>query len=114
MPFVEQGKVKVLGVSTQQRFLMLPKVPTVAESGVSGFDVNFFFGVAAPAKVPPAVVGRLEQALHEIAELPDVQARMSKLGMSVDFRDSGQFRSMIAREDGKYGAIVREAGIHPS
>jgi tripartite-type tricarboxylate transporter receptor subunit TctC len=114
MPFVEQGKVKVLGVSTQQRFPMLPKVPTVAESGVSGFDVNFFFGVAAPAKVPPAVVGRLEQALHEIADLPDVQARLSKLGMSVDFRDSGQFRNMIGREDEKYGTVVREAGIHPS
>ena len=114
MPFVEQGKVKALGVSTQRRFPMLPQVPTVAESGVLGFDVNFFYGVAAPAKVPPAIVGRLEQAVHEITQLPDVQARMSKLGMSVDFRNSDQFLDMIAREDKKYGVVVREAGIHPS
>jgi tripartite-type tricarboxylate transporter receptor subunit TctC len=114
MPFVEQGKVKALGVSTQQRFTMLPQVPTVAESGVPKFDVNFFYGVAAPGKVPPAVVGRLEQTLQGITVLPDVQARMAKLGMSVEFRNSDQFRDMIAREDQKYGAVIREAGIQPS
>jgi tripartite-type tricarboxylate transporter receptor subunit TctC len=111
MPFVEQGKVKALGVSTERRFSMLPNVPTVAESGVPGFDVNFFYGVAAPAKVPPAVIGCLEAAIREITELPDVQARMSKLGMSVDFRGSDEFRDLIAREDKKYGAVIRDAGI---
>jgi tripartite-type tricarboxylate transporter receptor subunit TctC len=111
MPFVEQGKVKALAVSTERRFALLPQVPTVAESGVPGFDINFFYGVAAPAKVQPAVVGRMEESIHETTELPDVRARMSKLGMSVDFRGSDQFRDMIASEDKKYGAVVREAGI---
>ena len=69
--------------------------------------------MAAPAKVPPAVVGRVEESIHEITELPDVQARMLKLGMSVDFRRSDQFRDMMAREDKKYGAVVAEAGIQP-
>jgi tripartite-type tricarboxylate transporter receptor subunit TctC len=111
MPFVEQGKVKALGVSTERRFSMLPNVPTVAESGLPGFDVNFFYGVAAPAKVSPSVVRRLEVAIREITELPDVQARMSKLGMSVDFQGSDQFRDLIAREDKKYGAVIHDAGI---
>jgi tripartite-type tricarboxylate transporter receptor subunit TctC len=111
MPFVEQGKVKALGVSTLQRFPMLPQVPTVAESGVPGFDVGFFYGIAAPAKVPAGVVARIEEAVREITELPDVRARMSALGMSIDFRNSGEFRDLIAREYQKYGVVVRAAGI---
>jgi tripartite-type tricarboxylate transporter receptor subunit TctC len=113
MPFVEQGKVKALAVSTQQRFPMLPQVPTVAESAVPGFDVDFFYGIAAPAKVQSDVVARVREAIREITELPDVRARMSTLGMSVDFRNSGQFLDLIAKEYRKYGVVVREAGIQP-
>jgi tripartite-type tricarboxylate transporter receptor subunit TctC len=113
MPFVEQGKVKALAVSTQQRFPMLPQVPTVAESAVPGFDIDFFYGTAAPAKVQPGIVARVREAIREIIELPDVRARMATLGMSVDFRDSEQFRGLIAAEYQKYGMVVRAAGIQP-
>jgi tripartite-type tricarboxylate transporter receptor subunit TctC len=113
MPFVEQGKVKALGVSTQQRFRLLPQVPTVAESGVPGFDVDFFYGIAAPAKVAPDIALRVADAIREITEMPDVRARMSELGMSVDFRDSNRFRDLIAKENEKYGVVIREAGIAP-
>jgi tripartite-type tricarboxylate transporter receptor subunit TctC len=113
MPFAEQGKVKALAVSTQQRFPMLPHVATVAESGVPGFDVNFFFGIAAPAKVPPSVVARLQEAIAEISDMPDVRARMVTLGMSVDFRSGEQFRDLIAAEYRMYGEVARQAGIQP-
>jgi tripartite-type tricarboxylate transporter receptor subunit TctC len=113
MPFVEQGKVKALAVSTRQRYPLLPQVPTVDESTVPGFDVDFFYGIAAPAKVQPDVVAHVRDAIREITELPDVRTRMSTLGMSVDFRDSEQFRELIAREYQKYGAVVRKAGIQP-
>jgi tripartite-type tricarboxylate transporter receptor subunit TctC len=56
---------------------------------------------------------RIGETVRAITELPDVRARMSALGMSVDFRDAGQFRDLIAREYEKYGAVAREAGIHP-
>ena len=111
MPFVEQGKVKALGVSTLHRFPAMAQVPTVAESVVPGFDIEFFFGIAAPAKVPPQVVERLSAVIREITELPDVRARMSALGTSVDFRNSDQFREQITKEYQKYGTIVRDAGI---
>ena len=113
MPFVEQGKVKALAVSTQKRFPLLPQIPTVAENAVPGFDIDFFYGIAAPAKVPPGVVARVGDAIREITELPDVRTRMSTLGMSVDFRNGGQFRDLIAAEYQKYGVVVREAGIQP-
>jgi len=113
MPFVEQGKVKALAVSTQKRFPLLPQIPTVAENAVPGFDIDFFYGIAAPAKVQPGVVARVGDTIREITELPDVRARMSTLGMSVDFRNGGQFRDLIAAEYQKYGVVVREAGIQP-
>jgi tripartite-type tricarboxylate transporter receptor subunit TctC len=113
MPFVEQGKVKALGVSTLERFPLLPQVPTVAESAVPGFDIVFFYGIVAPAKAQPDVIGHVREAIREITKMPDVRTRMSTLGMSVDFRDSDQFRDLIAREYEKYGKVVREAGIQP-
>jgi tripartite-type tricarboxylate transporter receptor subunit TctC len=113
MPFVEQGKVKALAVSTEQRFAQLPQVPSIAESAVPGFDINFFYGVAAPANVKPDVVARVQEAIREITEVPDVRARMSQLGMSVDFRASAQFRELIAGEYRKYGMVAQQAGIEP-
>jgi tripartite-type tricarboxylate transporter receptor subunit TctC len=114
MPYVADGKVKALGVSTLQRFEQLPQVPTVNESGVPGFDIHFFYGVAAPAKVPDEVVARLSVALHEITDMPDVRDRMEKLGMSVNFRGSEQFRELIAKESDKYRKVVSDAGITPN
>src|SRR5258708_5118721 len=113
LPYVEQGKVKMLGVSTKQRDRMLPQVPTVSESGVSGFDTANWFGIAAPAGVPSEVVVRVGQAIREATELPDFQGRMSTLGFNLDFGNSDQFRELIVRDHQKYGAIIREAGIHP-
>jgi len=113
MPFVGQGKVKALAVSTQQRDQMLPLVPTVSESGVSGFDTANWFGVVAPAKVRPEVITRVSQAIREATELPDVQRRMATVGLNLDFRNSDKFREFIVKDHQKYGTIIREAGIQP-
>jgi tripartite-type tricarboxylate transporter receptor subunit TctC len=114
MPFAEQGKVKVLAVSTPQRNRLLPQVPTVSESALPGFDIDIFYGVAAPAKVAPQVVARLGQSIREIIDLPDVQKRISTLGLNLEFRNSDQFRELIGRDHQKYGTVIREAGIQPA
>jgi tripartite-type tricarboxylate transporter receptor subunit TctC len=111
MPFIEQGKVKALGISTQQRLATMPQVPTVSESGVPAFDIDIWLGIAAPARVPLEVVARVSQAIREIADLPDVQNRMSTLGLNFDFRNSEQFHELIVGDHQKYGAVIREAGI---
>ena len=113
LPYVAQGKVRALGVSSRQRAAILPQVPTVSESGVTGFDIVNWFGVAAPVKVSSEAAARIGQAVREVTELPDVQRRMSALGFDLDFRGSEQFRELIVRDHQKYGAIIREAGIHP-
>jgi tripartite-type tricarboxylate transporter receptor subunit TctC len=109
MPFVAEGKVKMLAVSTQQRDPMLPQVPAVSESGVPGFDTTNWFGIVAPAGTPSPVVARLAGAVREATELVDVQKRMATLGFNLSFRTA----ETIAREHQKYGAIIRDAGIVP-
>ena len=106
MPFVEQGKVKALAVSTQQRLPMLPKVPTVAESAVPGFDIDFFYGIAAPAKVQPAVVARVGEAIREITELTRCP------GAHVDTRNVGRFsrQRAISRPDRRGIPEIRRGG----
>jgi tripartite-type tricarboxylate transporter receptor subunit TctC len=113
LPFLEQGKVKALAVSTNQRDRMLPNVPAVAESGLPAFDAANWFGIAAPAMVRPEIIARVGQAAREVIELRDVQTRMSTLGFNIDFRDSERFRELIISDHQKYGTIIREAGIHP-
>jgi tripartite-type tricarboxylate transporter receptor subunit TctC len=113
LPFFEQGKVKALAVSTLQRDRVLPNVPTVAESGVPGFDTANWFGLAAPAKVGPEIVARVGHAAREVVDLPGVQTRMSTLGFNIDFRNAAQFRELIIKDHQKYGTIIRGAGIHP-
>jgi tripartite-type tricarboxylate transporter receptor subunit TctC len=113
LPFVAEGKVKVLAVSSLQRDPVLPKVPTIAESAIPGFDINLWLGVVAPAKVLPGIVTHLSQATREIAELDDVHKRMATLGLHVEFRTSEQFRDLIAGDHAKYRNIIREAGIQP-
>jgi tripartite-type tricarboxylate transporter receptor subunit TctC len=113
MPFVAQGKVKALAVSTQQRDRTLPEVPTIAEGGVPEFDIANWFGVVAPANVRAEVVARVGHSISEATELPDVHERMSTLGFNLGFRNGEQFRELIARDYQRFGAIIREAGIQP-
>jgi tripartite-type tricarboxylate transporter receptor subunit TctC len=114
LPFLEQGKVKALAVSTLARGRTLPQVPTIAESVVPGFEINAWLGVVAPAKVPMDVVSRLTDAVREITELDDVRKRLGALGLDVEFRNSEQFGDLIASDYAKYGTIAREAGIQPA
>ena len=114
MQFVEQGKVKTLGVTTPQRVPMLPNVATLSENAVPGFDLQAWLGIAAPAGAPPEVVTRLSQAIREITEMPDVQGRMAAMGQNLDFRNSDEYRERLASDHQKFGAIIRAAGIEPN
>ena len=114
MQFVEQGKVKTLGVTTPQRVAILPHVATLAENAVPGFDLQAWLGIAAPAGVPPDVVARLSQAIREITEMPEVQRRMAAMGQNLDFRNSDEYRERLASDHQKFGAIIRAAGIEPN
>jgi tripartite-type tricarboxylate transporter receptor subunit TctC len=114
MQFVDEGKLKTLGVTTPRRVAMLPQVPTLAENAVPGFDLQAWLGIAGPAGLAPALVARLSHAIFEITELPDVQKRMAAAGQNLDFRTGVEYRERLASDHEKFGAIIRAAGIAPN
>jgi len=114
MPHVAAGKAKVLAVASPKRLPSLPQVPTVSESGVPGFAIEVFFGIAAPAKTPPELVARLAREIADIAKLPDVQARIAKAGLIPTYLDSKPFADLIRSDHERFGKIIRDAGIVPN
>jgi tripartite-type tricarboxylate transporter receptor subunit TctC len=80
MGHIKSGKVRALAVTTSQRWSALPDVPTVAESGVPGFETVAWFGLLAPAGTPREVVDKLAAEVHKIVQMPDVRARIEATG----------------------------------
>ena len=114
MPHVEAGKVKALATASRQRNALFPQTPTVAENALPGFNVDIWFGIAAPAKLPAEMSERLARTLREITMLEDVQHRLKTLGYELDYRAGDGFRDVVARDHERYGAVIREAGIQPN
>jgi tripartite-type tricarboxylate transporter receptor subunit TctC len=115
MPHVASGKVKVLAVASGQRVVpLLPQVPTVAEGGVPGFDLDIWFGVAAPARTPPEVLALLSREIAEIVGQPDAIARIERTGLRPAYTDGAKFREQIRADHERFGQIIRDAGIKPN
>jgi len=79
-PHIKSGRLKVLAVATAQRVPGLPEAPTIAESGLPGYDVLLFYTLVAPARTPRTVVNKLNQAVSQIKQNPDVKLQLSRLG----------------------------------
>jgi tripartite-type tricarboxylate transporter receptor subunit TctC len=114
MPHVATGKVKILGVASAKRPPSLPQASTIAENGVPGFDLEIWFGVAAPARTPPDVVARLSKEIAEIVAQPDVQERIAKTGLSAAYLDGATFGAEVRADHERFGKIIRDAGIVPN
>ena len=113
MQYVETGKVKPLAVGTRERIALLPNVPTLAESGLSGFDVTIWFGIAGPAKMPRDVIDRVSREIAAIDSLPEIKTKTAPLGYELHYLDSKQLAEQIADDHARYGKVIRDAGITP-
>ena len=113
MQYVQTGKVKALAVGSPQRVTLLPNVPTVAESGVPGFDVSVWFGIAGPANAPAAAMARISREVAAIDQLADLRTRMAPLGYELTYLDSAAFAKKVAADHARYGKVIRAAGIKP-
>jgi len=113
MQYVEAGKVKPLAVASRERIALLPNVPTLAESGMSGFDVTIWFGIAGPAKTPRDVVGRVSREIAAVDALPELKTKTAPLGYELHYLDSKQLAEQIVDDHTRYGKVIRDAGIAP-
>jgi tripartite-type tricarboxylate transporter receptor subunit TctC len=107
---IKAGKLKALAVTTPQRATSLPDVPTMAESGLPGFDVSTWFGVFAPAGTPAPIVSRLNQTLTAALKTPEMRERLARMGAEPAPMSSEQFTELIRNELAKYEKIVKFSG----
>lgn len=110
LPQVQGGRVRAIAVAGAQRAAALPNVPTVAESGVPGFEASAWFGLVAPARTPPAVIERLEKEIAAVLALPDVQKRLADLGAEPGKVSGAAFGSFLAEETTKWGRLIQASG----
>jgi tripartite-type tricarboxylate transporter receptor subunit TctC len=111
LPHAKAGKVRVLAVSTAQRVPQLPDVPTVAESGVAGFDALGWLGIVAPKGVDPAIRDRLNADLKTVLADEAVKTRLTNLGMIVIGSSAPEFGRFIDSELTKWGTVIKTANI---
>jgi tripartite-type tricarboxylate transporter receptor subunit TctC len=110
---VKAGKLKALAVTTARRSPLAPDLPTMAESGVPGFDISTWFGLLAPAGTPPEIVGRWNAEVGRILRTPDMRERLTAMGAEPAPDSPAEFAQFIASEAAKYARIVKVSGAKP-
>ncbi len=109
---VETGRLRVIAVTSAQRVKSLPDIPTVAESGVPGYQASNWYGFAAPAKTPRALIMKLNQEFARIMASPDVRERLLSVGMEPATTTPEQYTEFVKAEIVKWTRVVKTAGIH--
>jgi tripartite-type tricarboxylate transporter receptor subunit TctC len=111
LPHVQAGKVRGLALTDSKRWPSLPDVPTIAESGLPGFEIAGFYGIVAPAGTPKVIIAKLDKELSRIITLPDIRERMMKSGFEPSPSTPEAFTELIKQYDIKNSKIIKEAGI---
>jgi tripartite-type tricarboxylate transporter receptor subunit TctC len=110
LPHVKSGRLRAIAVTGAKRSPAVPDLPTIAESGVPGYDSVAWFGVLAPAGTPPAIVKKLNAEIIKVLKSPDVAQRLSSQGAEPAYNTPEQFSAYIKTEMGKWAKVVKASG----
>jgi len=113
LPQIRSNKVRPLAVTSTKRVPQLPDLPTLAESGLSGYDVGPWNGLVAPAKTPPEIIGKLAEAVQRITREQAFRDKMFEVGSSTIGDSPEQFRNTIRHDITRWAKIIQDAGIKP-
>jgi tripartite-type tricarboxylate transporter receptor subunit TctC len=111
LPFIRDGKLVPLAVSSRQRASALPDVPTTLEAGYPDSDYNFWIGVFAPSETPRAIVNKLNAEILKTLEMPDVRAKLAEIGVEPMPMSTEQFDAYVREEIVKNAALAKAAGL---
>jgi tripartite-type tricarboxylate transporter receptor subunit TctC len=109
-PFVKDGKLKALAVSSAKRFSTMPDVPTVAELGMPGFETGSYQGIVAPASTPREIVEKLHATVTKVLGTPEMKERLDKAGAELRPQSSAEFGGFIRSEKDKWAKVVKDSG----
>jgi len=110
-PYLKDGRLKGIGLSSAKRSSVLPDIPTLNELGVTGLDVDMWYGVLAPKGVPAAVVAKLSGALRQITESDEMKRYLAEQGAEVLSLGPEQFEGILRTEAKKWGKLIKDANI---
>ncbi len=111
MSQINAGRLKVLGIGGLKRSVVLPQVPTIAEAGVPGYEANPWFGIAAAAGTPKAVLDKLSKDLSTVAAAAEAKKRLLDQGAEVDYLGPAEFGPFVAVETAKWARVVKQGNI---
>ena len=113
LPQIKAGKLRALGVTSPERTPIAPDLPTIAESGLPGFDMTNWYGMMAPGATPRDIIGKLQHEIARIMALPEFKDLLAAGGMTSVASTPEQFAEFLSRETIKYARIIQAAGVKP-
>jgi tripartite-type tricarboxylate transporter receptor subunit TctC len=111
MPHVKSGKLRGIAVSSAKRSVTAPDYPTIAESGVPGYDASAWYGLTAPARTPPEIVNRLVGEVHRVLALPEIRQLYDNTGFEILSSTPGEFAAFVQADIRKWATVVKAAGV---
>ena len=111
LPHVRSGKMRGIAVTSLKRSAMAPEFPTIAESGLEGFEVITWFGILAPAATPRDVVNKLNTEIVQVLALPKVREQLLKMGFEIVPNTPDQYAAFLKDENARWGKVVRDLGL---
>ncbi|MGZ5150764.1 MAG: tripartite tricarboxylate transporter substrate binding protein [Burkholderiales bacterium] len=112
-PHIKSGKLRAIGVTTSKRNAAWPDVPTVAESGLKGYESLAWYGIVGPAKLPQPVLAKLSEETIRATRSSDMQAALLRQGAEPVGNTPREFAAFIKNETTKYARVIKEAGVKP-
>src|SRR5207344_666107 len=109
-PQIKAGKLRAIAVTSSTRAPALPDVPTIAESGLPGFEASSWFGVLAPAGTPPAIIAKLNAEIAKWLATPEAKEKLTALGGNAAGGSPEDFANHIQMETAKWAKVVKESG----
>lgn len=111
LPLAQQGQLRALAVTTATRAPMAPDVPTLAESGVPGYDMSSWFAFVVPAKTPPAIVAKIQADTATVLKEPTIRERLDKLGVVIVGSTQAELAAHLKAEMTRWEPVIRRANI---
>ncbi len=113
VPLVKSGRLKAIAVSTAKRVPAMTQIPTIAESGVPGYEVNGWNGIAAPARTPKDVVAKLNKVIGEIVATTEFRDKIAAQGFEPEGSSPEEFSELIQRDVLKWAKVIKDSGAKP-
>jgi tripartite-type tricarboxylate transporter receptor subunit TctC len=112
IPHVRSGRLRALATTGAQRSPALPDLPTVAESGIAGYEASLWYGFVGPARMPPEIVQRLNQEIGAVLSQPDTREKLASQGVDARPSTPEEFARTIVADIARWAAIVQKLGLH--